>query len=519
MCIYFTYCFETHKFIFFKIYNLLYLVFGYFQLFILVNEVNVMNSEEFRKYGHKIIDQIADYYENIEKYPVVSNVTPGKIKNSLPDRAPTNGDSFEKILNDFDTHIMPGITHWQSPNFYAYFPSNTSFESLLAEFITSALGPVTFSWQASPAAAELEEVTMNWLRQLIGLPETFEGVIQDTASTATLVSLLTAREKFSNYAINKIGSAYSPSYRIYSSTEIHSSIDKAVKISGIGINNLIKIKTDKAFSIDVNDLEESIKKDLMLGKTPLAIVAAIGTTSSTAVDNIEKVSEIAHKYGIWLHVDAAYAGTALVLDEYKYMLKGIEKADTFVMNPHKWLFTNFDCSAYFVKDTHALIKTFTMMPEYLKTNYDDKVKNYKDWGIQLGRRFRALKLWFVLRSYGVEKIKQTIAFHIELGKKFEQFIENDDDFEILAPRYFNLVCFRFINSSLNSSDINIINKQFLDKINSTGNIYMTHTELDGKYTLRFVIGKTYVEEKHLLFAQKVIIKAKEELKSELENRL
>lgn len=474
-----------------------------------------MDVNEFRKYGHQLIDWIADYYENIGDYPVLSKSAPGEIKSSLPKSAPEKGENFDDILNDFYQIIMPGITHWQHPKFFAYFPSNTSFESLLGEFLTAALGPIAFSWQTSPAAAELEEVTMNWLRDIIGLPSSFQGVMQDTASTSTLVSLLTAREKYSNYAINRIGSSYSPNYRVYASEEIHSSIEKAVKIAGIGSENLINISTNDDFSINTNELLNAIRKDLMLGKTPLAIVAAIGTTSSTAVDNIEAIGEIASKYGVWLHIDAAYSGSALILPEYRHFIKGIEKADTFVMNPHKWLFTNFDASAYFVKDKNALIKTFSLMPEYLKTNHDDNVNNYRDWGIQLGRRFRALKLWFVLRSFGVEGLQERIRFHINLAENFEKFIIDDDDFELNAPRTINLVCFRFASSKISNNELNLINEKLLNNINSTGKIYLTHTKLNGIFTLRFVIGKTYVTELDLIESIQIITEQKELIKSSL----
>lgn len=474
-----------------------------------------MKSEDFRKFGHEIIDWIADYYDNIRDYPVLSKSKPKDILNSLNQIIPENGDNFEDIFEDFNEKIMPGITHWQHPGFMAYFPSNTSYESLLGEFLTAALGPIAFSWQTSPAAAELEELTMNWLRDLIGLPSNFHGVIQDTASTATLVSLLTAREKSSNYMINKAGSAYSPSYKVYASTEVHSSIDKAVKIAGIGINNLIKIPTNSDYSINTSELLIAIKKDMMTGKTPLAIVAAIGTTSSTAVDNLKLISEIANTYGIWLHVDAAYSGSALILPEYKHMIEGIEHVDSFVFNPHKWLFTNFDASAYFVKDKNALINTFTMMPEYLKTQHDNQVNNYRDWGIQLGRKFRALKLWFVLRSYGIKGLQDTIRFHIELGRKFEERILKDEDFEILAPRNFNLVCFRYKNDNLSTNELNNLNEKLLLNINDSGKVFITHTKLNGIYTLRFVIGKTYVDERDLEIAWEIILKEKELMKLNL----
>jgi aromatic-L-amino-acid decarboxylase len=471
----------------------------YFAYIILSNILkNKMDSTDFRKYAHQLADRIADYYDDIEKYPVKSQVKPGEIYAKLPNSAPEEAEDFNAIMHDFEKIILPGISHWQSPNFHAYFPANTSFPSILGEMLTAALGAQCMVWETSPAAAELEEKMMVWLRQMIGLPTEFVGVIQDTASTATLVSILTAREHYSNYEINRNGFNSDENYRIYCSSEAHSSIEKAVKIAGIGKNNLIKIPVDNEFKMIPEELTDAITIDIQRGYRPLCIVAALGTTGSTAVDPLEEIGKIAKEYDIWLHVDAAYAGSALILPEYKHLLKGIEYADTFVFNPHKWLFTNFDCSAYFVRDKGALIRTFEIMPEYLKTHVDSKVNNYRDWGIALGRRFRALKLWFVLRSFGINGLQVKLREHIGIANKLKNKIESHPDFEILAPVNFNVICFRYTPKGITDEEkLNKINEDLLNKINSTGKTYLTHTKLNGKYTIRFVVAQTNVTQEHV----------------------
>jgi len=463
-----------------------------------------MNSDEFRKYGHEVVDWIAEYFDNIESYPVKSQVTPGYIFEQLPNHAPDKAESMDSILEDFKKIIMPGITHWQSPNFFGYFPANNSFPSILGEMLTSALGSQCMVWLTSPAAAELEEKVMNWLKDMLSLPGEFHGVIQDTASTATLVSLLTAREKFANYKINSDG-IDTQNYRVYCSTEAHSSIEKAVKIAGIGKNNLVKIPVDSTFSMSVDLLEEAIQKDIDNGYKPISVVAAFGSTGTTSIDPIKEIGEICRKFNIWYHIDAAFAGSALILQEMKHLCNGIEFADTFVFNPHKWLFTNFDCSAYFVKDKEALIRTFEIMPEYLKTNYDNHVNNYRDWGIQLGRRFRALKLWFVIRSYGIDGLREKLREHIRLANIIKNKIENSKDFELLAPVLFNTICFRLKPVNINDVErLNLINEKLIESLNNSGKVFFTHTKLNGKYTIRLVIGQTNVDEKHVLSAWEMI---------------
>ena len=465
----------------------------------------INNLNEFKKYAYEFIDWIVEYYKNIENNPVKSQVKPKEIFNKLPDSPPENSESMDSIFKDFQNIILPGITHWQSPNFHAYFPANSSFPSLLAEMLTSALGVQGMKWETSPSATELEEKVMNWLKDMIGLPKNFSGVIQDTASTSTLASIICAREKFSDFKINQSGFKDFENLRVYCSTETHSSIEKAVKIAGIGKSNLVKVNVDEKFKMNTGELEKEIKKDIEKGYKPLCVVAALGTTSSTAVDPLEKISEICKKYNLWLHVDAAYAGSALILPEYGWMIKGIEQADSFVFNPHKWLFTNFDCSAYFVKEKEYLIRTFEILPEYLKTISDSKVNNYCDWGIPLGRRFRALKLWFVIRNFGVKGLQEKLRYHISLAKKLEIKIRSDNEFEILAPVNFNLICFRYKPTGINSEDeLNKINEKLLHSVNDTGEIYITHTKLNGKYTLRLVIGQTNVNEEHIKKTWKLI---------------
>ncbi len=457
----------------------------------------MIDSEEFRKQAHAFVDWMADYLENVDSYPVKSNLKPGDILNKIPEHPPVYPEEMDQIFNDFKDILMPGITHWQSPNFFGYFPANSSYPSLLAEMLTSTLGAQCMIWETSPAAAELEEKVLNWIKDMIGLPNEFHGVIQDTASTASLVALLTAREKHSEFHINEQGFSHNK-FRIYCSTETHSSIEKAVKIAGFGRQSLVKIKVDENFRMDPVALKKAIEKDIKDDFFPVCIFATLGTTGSTAIDPLDKIAEIASEYETWLHVDAAYAGTALLLDEYKWMIKGIEKVDSFVFNPHKWMFTNFDCSAYFVKDKDTLINTFSISPEYLKTKTQGEVNNYRDWGIQLGRRFRALKLWFVIRNFGVEGLKEKIRCHITLAKEMEQQIIDSNNFEMVTPRTLNLLCFRYKPKNIkDNGKLNRLNEELLHKINSGGQAFLTHTKLNGIYTLRMVIGQTNVTKEHV----------------------
>jgi aromatic-L-amino-acid decarboxylase len=453
-----------------------------------------MDKESFRKYGYEFVDWVADYFEAVEKYPVRSQVEPGDVCKWLPESPPWQGESIEAIFEDFKNVILPGITHWQHPSWFAYFPANNSPPSVLAELLTAGIGAQCMIWQTSPAAAELEERVLDWLRQMLGLPEGMQGVIQDTASTATLVALLTAREAATGFESNKAG--FREPLLIYVSEEAHSSVDKGAKIAGYGEENIRRIPTDSAFAMIPEKLEEAILTDKRNGLKPACVVATVGTTSSTAVDPLVPIGEICRKFGVWLHVDAAFAGTAAILPEKRWLLDGVEQVDSFVFNPHKWMLTNFDCSAYFVKDPGALIQTFEIHPEYLKTGMDAKVKNFRDWGIQLGRRFRALKLWFVLRSYGVEGLQQLVREHIRLAELFKEWVMEAESFELMAPVNLSVVCFR-LNDGRSEDQLEDLNKNFEEELNRIGSVFLTHTSLRGKYVLRLAIGARLTEERHV----------------------
>ncbi|MBP6978859.1 MAG: pyridoxal-dependent decarboxylase [Bacteroidales bacterium] len=465
----------------------------------------MITSSEFRFHAHQFVDWMADYLENVEQLPVKSPVVPGEIYRQIPDVPPEESEPIEKIMQDFQKIILPGMTHWQSPNFFAYFPANSSYPSVLGEMLTATLGAQCMVWETSPAAAELEEKMMHWLRQMTGLPATWDGVIQDTASSSTLIAILSAREKYSGFQVNETGIHHQKSFRVYCTSETHSSLEKAVKIAGLGKKNLIRVDVDEQFGMRPEALQQAIELDLKNGKAPLAVVATIGTTSSTAIDPLPAIARICKKYDVWLHVDAALAGTALVLPEYRWMIGGIEDADSFVFNPHKWMFTNFDCSAYFIRDRETLIRTFAILPEYLKTRTRGMVNDYRDWGIALGRRFRALKLWFVLRNFGIQEIQNKVRMHIALAQKLATAIEQHPDFEVLVKPLLNTVCFRYKPAGIvDETELNELNERLLNSVNATGRMFISHTRLKGKYTLRMVIAQTYAEERHVLAAWDLI---------------
>lgn len=476
------------------------------------------NPDEFRKYAHQLVDWIADYYQDIEKYPVKSQVQPGDIMAQLPKAAPQQGEQMDKILEDFNNIIMPGITHWQHPNFYAYFPANASFPSMLGEMLMSALGAQCMIWETSPAAAELEERVMHWLRDMIGLPDTFNGVIQDTASTATLCALLTAREKLTDYKVNESGLQQQKRMRVYCSTEAHSSVEKDIKIMGLGRENLVKIEVDDQEGMRPEHLKKAIEEDLSRGYQPLCVVAALGTTGTLGFDPLAEISEICQQFQIWLHVDAAYAGAAFILPEYQHYLEGKEGIDSLVFNPHKWLMTHFDCSAYFVKDQDALVRTFSILPEYLKTSTRGQVKDYRDWGVPLGRRFRALKLWFVLRSFGIDGLQEQIRQHISLCAEVAQHMKAHKHIELLVHRM-NLLGFRISLHDLGSEAEEALNQRLRDELNASGKLYLTHTRLHGKILLRMVIGQSRVEKEQVMQSWKLIVERAEALVSEARQKL
>jgi aromatic-L-amino-acid decarboxylase len=470
-----------------------------------------MDPEVFRKEAHEIVDWIADYVKNVREHPVVPEVKPGEIRKRFPGTPPEAGEDFGAVFEDFRKIVVPGMTHWNHPGWFAYFPANNSLPSIEAEMLTAALGAQCMSWITSPAATELEQVVMDWVRSMIGLPDGFTGVIQDTASTATLVALLSARERATKYAFSRYGGRAEGGDRltVYASTEAHSSVEKGVRLSGIGVSRYRRIPVDSNYAMIPEALEEAVKEDIETGLVPCCTVGVTGTTSSSGIDPLGPIGEICKEHGIWLHVDGAYAGTAAILPECRYILDGIDKADSFVFNPHKWMFTNFDCSAYFVKDVDALLRTFSMTPEYLKSAYDSSVVNFRDWGIQLGRRFRALKLWFVIRRFGLNGLREKVRDHISLAREFCARVKAHPDFELLAPAPLGLVCFRHRPKGRDSDDPTIdgLNEKLLADVNASGKVHLTHTRLSGKFAIRLSVGQLYttredVETAWSLFTQK-----------------
>ncbi len=455
-----------------------------------------MSSKEFREYGYSVIDWIADYYEGIEKYPVKSQVSPGDIRSSLKKNPPKSGESMENILKDIDRVIMPGITHWQSPMFFGYFPTNTSGPSILADLVSSGLGVNGMLWETSPSCTELETHVLDWLVDMLNLPNDFKsnnkggGVIQDTASSASLCAMIAARERKNRGKSNLFG--LKDNLIVYISSETHSSIEKAAMISGIGSNNVRCIEVDDNFSMDVSSLKKQIKKDIGDGHIPFFACATLGTTSSTGIDSVKEIGKVCDQYDLWMHVDAAMAGTASLCPEYQYIQEGVNYADSYSFNPHKWMLTNFDCSCLFIKSREVLTSALEILPEYLKTDSSkkDKVIDYRDWQISLGRRFRALKLWSVIRYYGTSGLQNYIRNHIELAQYFFRCVKNDNRFEIMAPAPLNLVCFR-------AKGDDELNQVLLKYLNDSGKILMTHTKLKNSFTLRFCVGQTHTNMNHI----------------------
>ncbi|MBH69036.1 MAG: aspartate aminotransferase family protein [Rhodospirillaceae bacterium] len=458
-----------------------------------------MDAEEFRKHGHTFIDWMTDYMKSIEDFPVRSQVKAGQISSLIPETPPEEGEPMDEIFADFKETVLPGITHWQHPSFFAYFPANTSPPSILAEMLMATLGAQCMLWQTSPAATELETRMTAWLGHMVGLPADFHGVIQDSASSATLCALLTAREKASGWGTNRRGLISSESNMVvYTSIEAHSSTEKGAKIAGFGSKNVRLIETDSNFSMCVKSLIDAVEIDIDQGKTPTCVVASVGTTGVGAVDPIREIAGVCNKYDIFLHVDAAWAGSAMILPEEREIMDGIELVDSIVFNPHKWLLTNFDCSAHFVKEPESLIRTLSIMPEYLKSRQQGQVIDYRDWSIPLGRRFRALKLWFVIRYYGLEGLKKIIRRHLELASMVEVWINAARDFEIMAPRSLSLINFRYKPKKINDAVIlDRLNEQLLNDLNDRGSVYFTQNRVRGIYSIRWSIGQTNTDLKHV----------------------
>ncbi len=455
-----------------------------------------MTPDEFRRWGYAVVDWIADYQKRVESLPVLSQIHPGDIRAKLPPSPPDRGESFDQILADVDKLILPGITHWQSPNFFAFFPANNSNPAILGELLSAGLGVQGMLWATSPACTELETHVLDWLVDMLGLPAKFKsssaggGVIQDTASSATLAALLAARERATNGQTNERGC--DGRLVAYGSTQTHSSVEKAVKIAGLGRQNLRLIEVDDRFAMRAEALAKQIEADRAAGLWPCFVCATVGTTSSNAMDPLPAIGRLCREHGLWLHVDAAMSGTAALCPEFRHFQDGLELADSYSFNPHKWMFTNFDCDCFFVADRAALIRALSILPEYLRNKATESgaVFDYRDWHVQLGRRFRALKLWFVIRHYGVEGLRHHIRRHVELAQQFAGWVQSSADFELAVPAPLNLVCFRH-----KAGDDS--NKRLLDRLNQSGALYLTHTVLNGRYTLRLCVGQTWTEARHV----------------------
>ena len=462
-----------------------------------------MSPDDFRRHGHAVVDWIADYYSKIESFPVLSQVKPGQIRASLPPTAPSKGEAFNTMLGDIEKLILPGITHWQSPNFFAYFPCNASGPAILGDLLASGLGVQGMLWATSPACTELETHVLDWMVPMLGLPEKFlststgGGVIQDTASSASLCALLAGRERATQYSSNARGC--DGKLVAYCSTQTHSSVEKAAKVAGLGAENLRAIAVDESFAMRTDELARQIAQDKAAGRVPCFVCATVGTTSSNAIDPVPEIARVCREHGIWLHVDAAMSGTAALCPEFRHIHQGVEFADSYCFNPHKWMFTNFDCDVFYVADRKALIQTLSVLPEYLRNQATESgaVIDYRDWHIPLGRRFRALKLWFVIRHYGVEGLQHHVRQHVALAQRFAEHVRQDDRFELAAPVPLNLVCFR-----LKAGDA--ANQALLDHVNRSGDLYLTHTKLDGRFTLRMSVGQTNTQARHVENAWKRI---------------
>jgi aromatic-L-amino-acid decarboxylase len=466
-----------------------------------------MDPEAFRREAHRIADWIADYLADPERYPVLATVRPGDIRDALPPAAPEKGESFDDIFADFERILLPGITHWNHPNFFAYFAISGSAPGVLAEFLSAALNVQAMLWRTSPAATELEEVSLAWLRRLIGLPESFEGVIYDTASVSTLHALAAAREQaIAEVRARGLAGRFDLAQpRIYCSEQAHSSIDKAVILLGLGHDSLRRIETDAEYRMRPDVLAAAIDEDTRAGRQPIAVVATVGTTSATSVDPIGAIAAICEREALWLHVDAAYAGVAAMVPDHSWILRDAAAADSVVVNPHKWLFTPFDLSVLYCRRMDVLRAAFSLTPEYLQTSESASVRNLMDTGIQLGRRFRALKLWMVVRHFGADGLRERLAEHMRLARLFASWVDASEDFERMAPVPFSVVCFR----ARGSDDLNAT---LLERLNGSGRLFLSHTKLNGRYTLRLAIGNLHTTESHVLGAWTLIRELAAELR-------
>ena len=459
-----------------------------------------MNAEMFCAAGHAMVDWIADYLENAERYPVLAQIEPGEVRASLANEIPEQGETWNRIWKDFEKQIMPGVTHWQSPNFFGYFPANVSYPSILGEFLSAGLGVNGMLWSTSPAATELETHVLDLLVDAMGLPSFFKGagVIQDTASSASLCAILCGREQALEWNGNESGLSGESATAVYVSDQAHSSIEKGAKIAGIGREYVRVIESDEVCAMNAEMLEQVIREDTAKGILPAIVNATLGTTSSLAVDPLRAIGEVCRRYGVWFHVDGAMAGSALICPEYQALADGLEFADSYCFNPHKWLLTNFDCDVMYVRRPERLVRTLSIMPEYLRAKQADDVINYRDWHVPLGRRFRALKLWFVLRSFGLNGLRSHIREHVRLAELFAKLVRADGRFELISCRL-NLVCFRVKGDDA-------MNDNLLQRINDAGRIFITHTKIGGRYVLRFCPAQMNTQERHVRSAWEEILR-------------
>jgi aromatic-L-amino-acid decarboxylase len=462
-----------------------------------------LSRDELLSQGHAVLEWIADYLEHPERFPVLSSAHPGDVRASLAAAPPAEGQPLEQILSDFETKIVPGITHWNHPAFFGYFATSSSVPGILAEMLAATLDVKAMLWKTSPAATELEQVATDWLRQMLGLSNDWFGITTDTASISSMLALAAARESRPELAIRERGMAGRtdlPRLRVYASKHAHSSVDKAALALGIGLENVVKIDDDAEFRMRPERLAAAIAADRAQGFLPLACVATVGTTSTSSIDPVPDIAEICRREHVWLHVDGAYGGTLAVVPEYRYVLDGVEGADSLVVNPHKWLFTPFDCSAFFIKRPEVLKRAFSLVPEYLVTREQDEVVNYMDYGVQLGRRFRALKLWMVIRAFGTDGLAERLREHCALARELAGWIESTDDWQLMAPVPFALVCFRYAPPGASDAECDRLTERIMHAVNDEGEVFLSHTKLNDRFTLRMSIGNIRTERKHVALA-------------------
>ena len=457
-----------------------------------------MTPEEFRKQAHAIVDWIADYRRDVASFPVMAQSAPGEVRRALPVAPPSHPEPFADIIRDLDQVIVPGISHWQHPSFFGYFPANSVLASVVGDFLSTGLGVIGLSWQSSPALTELEEVVCDWLRQMLGLSDAWSGVINDTASTSTLVALLCARERASHFSLNRGGlQGEDRPLVVYASSHAHSSVDKAALLAGFGRENVRLVPCDENNAMRADALAALMETDVRAGKVPCAVVATTGTTTATAIDPVAAIAAVAERFGAWLHVDAAMAGSAMILPECRWMWDGVERADSLVVNPHKWLGAAMDCSLYYVRDPEHLVRVMSTNPSYLRSSADGAVKNFRDWGLPLGRRFRALKLWCLIREQGITGLQARLRRDLENARWLESQVRAAPDWRVLAPVALQTVCVRHEPAGISGEALDAHTQQWAERLNRSGAAYVTPAILDGRWMVRISIGAEQTERAHV----------------------